>query len=85
MANGSNEPVVFTRADSDRLARIEGKLDALNGFKKVFENYQNRHDKEHNKIDASLKDSISKKGVKWMLGIIGSLILIGSTIFAIVG
>lgn len=37
MANGDNEPVVFTRADSDRLTRIEGKLDdlvgAFNGLK----------------------------------------------------
>jgi len=31
MSNGPNEPVVFTRADSDRLARIEDKVDALVG------------------------------------------------------
>ena len=85
MSNGDSQKIDFTVKDSNRLARIEQKLDDLNGFKKVFESYQNRHDKEHTKIDAVLKDSISKKGVKWMFGIIGSLILIGSTIFAIIG
>lgn len=39
MANGGNEPIVFTRDDSERLIRIETKLDALNGIKdKVIRN-----------------------------------------------
>ena len=83
--NGKNEPVVFTRDDAERLARIENKLDSLNGFKKAFESYQDHHDKEHDKIDIELKDRISKKGLKWVLTIIGSLILIGGTVFAIIG
>lgn len=37
--NGKNEELTFTREDSDRLVRIETKLDALNGLKaKVIKN-----------------------------------------------
>ena len=85
MSNGDSQKIDFTVKDSNRLARIESKLDAFNGFKNVFESYQNSHNKEHDKIDTALEDRISKKGLKWALGIIGSIILIGGSIFAIVG
>jgi len=82
MSNGDNQKIDFTVGDSNRLSRIEQKVDDL---VKGFAHYRDNHNKEHFKIDESLKDSISKKGLKWVLGIIGSLILIGGTVFAIVG
>lgn len=82
MSNGRDDraEINFTVADRVALSRIETKVDALAN---AFNHYQNNHNKEHGKIDEALKDSISKKGLKWALGIIGSLILIGGTVFAV--
>ncbi len=33
MANGKDEPLVFTRQDSERLTRIESKIDEVLGLK----------------------------------------------------
>ena len=76
MSSGPNEPVVFTREDSDRLARIEGKM---NDLAKAFTGYQKQHNNDHNKIDEALEDKMSKKGLKWALGILCPIILGGGT------
>lgn len=62
MANGDNEPVVFTRADSDRLTRIEGKLDdlvkAFNGLKNTV---------VHNGKQ-TVRNTTAVKYLKWIVG-----------------
>jgi len=79
MANGDRQKIDFTVADRVRSAEI---LDNIKSLKDAFERYQNKHDKDHEKIDIDLKDTISKKGVAWVLGVIVSIIVIGGTIIA---
>lgn len=84
MSNGRDDrtKIDFTVGDRLMISSIEDKMD---GLVTTFERYQDNHNKEHDKIDDALKDSISKKGLKWALGIIGSLMLISGAVLAVIG
>lgn len=68
--------------NSERLATIEA---TLNAHAKASDLWHNRHDKLHDKIDVKLDDSVSKKGVKWMLGIIILMLSVASGVMAYMG
>ena len=74
MGNGENEKLTFTREDSARLVRIEDKLDEVIKDQAEFEATTN----------IALDDTVSKKGIKWIIGIMGVLVGIAATVYKFV-
>lgn len=59
MANGSNEPLTFTRGDSDRLVRIE---DNLQTFLNLFKDHLADHKKVRTRATKFFVWGISSSG-----------------------
>lgn len=65
--------------DHDRIIRMDEILNRLEG---KLDDFLDQHRLQHDKIDIDLKDKISKSAIKYLIGIVVTLVSGVSTLIA---